>query len=670
MGKVKIPAGFIREVERSVNKPVFVRLWLSYISERYKLSKELLQLLENIPYKEPSEDEVQLLNETTRTYFYSRPLVYGIVTSNLLLPEKFTSYSDTNESDHIFAYPEDDSAAKEIPLLYPESVERLLKDVLELALIKTAFAKELPKKTIVCVIHPTKEEVHKAAVEYVRKNNIRVGGAGGSPVNHIEKYIHRQLTRTVEKEVDYEIWELMGYETNALREALKDLIRANVKSYMEELKDLIRRKGEEDPEEFLRYLHSGEPIMSYCMHPTEYLRRFGYKDPDKYRNDLEDKFMKDYLDLQMEPERADMSVIYRAIRDRRFKKIAEELLVHIYRHVVRNYTEGKQTFVEMLFEIFKTNKKVLGFIEKNELEDLRDVVEEVIELRKKANRLRTVHKKVIDLFTEEDFPQTYNPVIEEAYSTYLSLLNREVVVHLREQIHASVENLIWFFMDVDDLEKAEALVRKAIDAGVVSPLFIEITGMLGLRFFDEFSESEDDNLLEKSLYWYDEFYELLYLEEISGNLESEIYLFPRIYENLVNYLSVKLFNTISGQVGSEDELDEEWEKLYDRIEFIEGLFDRYGTKPYEKESLVVGKYLLIKKRKGKVSPEEVFSFYLVMLKLYKVVYLLYSEEGEEEAKNILKDLLSNTPEDVLEEINIPEFFANWDLDYEDLLAEL
>lgn len=666
---------FIKEVEHSVTKPVFVRLWLAYISESYELSEELLQLLENIPYKEPSEDEVQLLNETTRTYFYSRPLVYGIVTSNLLLPEKFTSHSDINESDHIFAYPEDDSTAKEIPLLYPESVERLLKDVLELtliktALIKTAFAKELPKKTIVCVIHPTKEEVRKAAVEYVRKNNIRVGGAGGGAVNHIEKYIHRQLTRIVEKEMDYEIWELMGYETNALREPLKDLIKVNVKSYMEELKAFIRRMGKESPDEFIRYLHSGKPIMNYCMHPTKYLRRFGYKDPDKYRNYLEGRFMKDYLDLKLAPEMVDMSVIYKAIRDRRFKEIAEDLLVHIYRHVVRNDTERKQIFTEILFKIFRTNKKVLGFIERNRLKDMGSIAGEVIELRNKASHLRDIHRKVMDLFTEEGFPRADNPVIEKAYSTYLSLLSKEVVVHLKDQIHASVENLVWFFMDMDDLEKAEALLRKAIDAGVVSPLFIEITGILGLKFFERFSENEDRSFLEKSLRWYDEFYELLYLEEISGNLENEIELFAKFYELPVNYLSVKLYNLISEEVGSEDELDEEWEEMQGRIEFIEGLFSKYGTKPYEKSVLAVGDYLLVKVKSEEFSPEGIFRFYLTMLKLYKVVYLLYSEEGWQEAKSILKEVISNTPDDTLEEIDLSEFFNNWGLDYDDLLAEL
>ena len=661
---------FIKEVEHSVTKPVFVRLWLAYISERYELSEELIQLLENIPYKEPSEDEVQLLNETTRTYFYSRPLVYGIVTSNLLLPEKFTSHSDINESDHIFAYPEDDSTAKEIPLLYPESVERLLKDVLELTLIKTAFAKELPKKTIVCVIHPTKEEVHKAAVEYVRKNNIRVGGAGGGAVNHIEKYIHRQLTRIVEKEMDYEIWELMGYETNALREPLKDLMKANVNSYMEELKAFIRRMGKESPDEFIRYLHSGKPIMSYCMYPTEYLRRFGYKDPDKYRNYLEGRFIKDYLDLKLAPEMVDMSVIYKAIRDRRFKEVAEDLLVHIYRHVVRNDIERKQIFTEILFKIFRTNKRVLGFIERNKLKDMGAIVGEVIELRNKASHLRDIHRKVMDLFTEEGFPRADNPVIEKAYSTYLRLLNKEVVVHLRDQIHASVENLVWFFMDRDDLEKAETLLRKAIDAGVVSPLFIEITGILGLEFFERFSENEDRSFLEKSLRWYDEFYELLYLEEISGNLEKEIELFAKFYELPVNYLSVKLYNLISEEVGPEDELDEEWEKMQGRIEFIEGLFSKYGTKPYEKSVLAVGDYLLVKVKSEEFSPEGIFGFYLTMLKLYKVVYLLYSEEGWQEAKSILKEVISNTPDDTLEEIDLSEFFNNWGLDYDDLLAEL
>ena len=665
MEKVKIPPDFIEEIERSVTRPVFVRLWLSYISERYKLSEDLLKLLEDVPYEEPSEEDGKLLREITRIYFENRPFVYGIVCSDIRPPLKFFSPSDVNENNHVFAEPEW-SFNDSIPLLYPESVEKLLKDVLELAFIKIAFAKELPKKRIVREIQPADEEVRRVSLKYIRKKNIRVGGAGNA-VNHITGYIRRQLTRTVEKELDYEVWELIGYEVNLFREHLKELVKANVKSYMKNLKELIRRMGREDPDGFLRYLHSGRPVMSYCEHPAKYRRRFG--DKDSYRKYIERKFVRDFLDLQLMPERADMSVIYRAVRDRRFRETAEELLAHICRHVVKGDRERERIFADMLFKFMRSPKKVLAFLERNGLDDLRNAVEGITELKKKASYLRRVHQKVIDLFTEEDFPQTDNPIVEEAYKVYVNLLDREVLDHTGVQIHASIENLVWLFMDRDDLERAEALVRKAIEVGAVSPLFIEITGSLGLKFFHRFSEEGNVELLEKSLSWYYEFYELLYLEEISGKLEEEIYLFPGIYENLVNYLSVKLYNLISEEVGSEDEPEEEWRKLADRIEFIEGLFDKYKAKPYEKEGLMVGDYLLIKKRKEEASPEEVFSFYLTALKLYRVVYLLYSEE-EEKARGILREVLSNTPQDILEEINLPEFFTGWGLSYEDLLADL
>ena len=666
MGKVRIPLDFIGEIERSITRPAFVRIWLSYISERYELSKELLELLEDVPYEEPSEEDGELLREITRTYFENRPLVYGIVSSDIRPPLKFSSLSDVNENNHIFAEPEW-SFSEGIPLLYPESVERLLKDVLELAFIKIAFAKELPKKRIVCEIQPTDEEVRRVSLKYIKKKNIRVGGVA-SAVNHIQRYIRGQLTRTVEKELEYEVWELIGYEVNFLREHLRDLVRASVSSYMKDLKRLIRRMGREDPDGFLRYLQSGRPIMGYCEHPARCRRRF--EDKDSYKNYVESRFMKDILDLQLVPEKADMSVIYRAIRDRRFRKIAEELLAHICRHVVRGDRERERIFVDMLFRLLRSHKKVLAFLERNRLDDLRTAVDGVMELKKKASYLRRVHQKVIDLFTEEGFPQTDNPIVEEAYEAYMNLLDREVLAHTRAQIHASVENLVWLFMDRDDLERAEALVRKAIEVGAVSPLFIEITGTLGLKFFDRFSEDEDVKFLEKSLYWYERFYELLYLEEISGSLEEEIYLFPRIYENLANYISIKLYNLISEEVGSEDELEKEWERMAEKMDFIEGLFDKYRTKPYEREGLRVGDLLLIKVRRKDTSPEEVFSFYLTTLKLYKVVYLLYSEGGEEEARGILREVLSNTPREVLKDINLPEFFTGWGLDYDELLSDL
>ena len=664
MGEVRIPIDFIRKVESSLTKPVFVRIWLSYVSERYKLSEELLQLLEDVPFDEPSELDGELLRDITRTYFENRPFVYGIVTSNVRPPVKFLSDSDVNEDDHIFARPEG-STAEEIPLLYPESVERLLKDLLEFAFIKVAFAKELPKKAVLCRIPPSKEKVDEEIRRLTKGRRVYLNA-----YNSLTAQLYKKLTRTLEKEMDYEVWELIGYEVNALRGPLRDLVKANVKDYMEELKELIRRVGRSDPDAFLRYLNDGRPIMSYCRHPSDYLRKAKSRDPDRYRSYVEDRFVREFMDLQLEPEKADMSVIYRAIRDRRFKTTAEDLLVHIYKHVVGDDPERRQLFVKILFKALRSHKGVLKFLEKNKLEDLKPLAEKEVELRRRASYLREVHKKVMDLFTEESHPQPGDPVVEEAYGAYIDLLDSEVFAYLKEHIHASVENLVWLFVDTGDLERAEALVRRAMEAGVVSPLFIEITGTLGLKFFERFSRSGDVNLLEKSVDWCDNFYELLYLEEISGSLEREIDLFPRIYDNLVNHLSVKMFSLLSGELElSEDELEEEWWRLAERIEFIEGLFNKYGTKPYEKESIEVDDYLLIKVADEEVSPERLFRLYLASLKLYKVVYLLYSEE-EREAKSILREVISRTPEGILEEIDLPKFFFNWGLSYEDLLAEL
>jgi len=665
MGKVRISTKFIKELESALTKPVFVRIWLSHISERYELSKELLQLLEEVPYERPSEEDGELLRDITQTYFNYRPFVYGIITSDLQPPLKFLDDSGVVGNHHIFAQPDDDATAEDIPLLYPESVERLLDDVIRLAFVKIVFAKKPPKKVVVREIPPSEEEVHRKAKELIREKNIFYGAC-----NHVIKYLYKELTRTIEKKLNYETWELIGYEVNALREPLKELINANVKSYMEELKELIRRMGEEDPDMFLNYLHKGKTIMDYCIHPFDYYLEFGHRDFERYVRYVEDRFMKDFLDLKLEPEKADMSVIYRAIRDKRFEETAKELLTHIYKYVVKDNPDRKRLFVDILFKVFRSPKKVRDFVEKNNMDGLKVMVEGVIELKEKAKHLKKIHDQVIDLFTEEGFPEIDNPVVKKAYSAYINLLNKELLKHIKKQLHASFENLIWFFIDVGELEKAEALTKKAIELGVVSPMFIEITGSLGLKFFEKYSERDDVELLKRSLSWYDDFYELLYLEEVSGNLEGEIDIFPKIYENLNNYLSAKLFNTISEEVGSQEELDEEWEKLGERIEFIEGLFNKYGTKPYEKESVMVGDYLFVKVAKGEVNKERVFKFYLTTLKLYKAVYLLYSEEGEEEAKDILRDVISKTPGDILEDINLPEFFTNWGLDYEELLVGL
>ncbi len=641
---MKVSAEFIKELEEQVSAPWFVREWFRKNVPKKYLSTEAKALIGENPYTEPDKAETETLEEVERN-------LYGFL--HTVAPYLVRGIYEANTFHYIHAWdrgilpewlvPVSFKAIGRRRFLYFETLEDLLRELMDLACILVAFSKT-PRPLRKVLMPPEQEEFEEAYSEYRKKHNIPPFNAA---IEGSKKHVKKNLIKEIELELSTSEW--IALKVGELRRSLEFLVDRKEKRLERKLLSVVARARKSLG--LVDYIFSKGTFCSYFDNfPKVYL----FELHDNYDPFIEavDVKQHDFIEFEIMKEE-DPLYVYSAVVGRSMSDIkltGEDFVLNVINLLkFLNHNELTSYITDFFGE--RLGKRLL----------IKAGIEPNLSRKKSLRKLKNMHDSIMEEFDEKAISKANLELMEQAYQVYMEELKPEVISDLPKNFFASVVNVINYFLLRKDLERAKALLKKAEEAGLANVTFLELYGKLGEAYLVKFQTEasyEEDSLIEEARRWLEKFYEFIYLREQVGELEKYLSVVPLIYFWLFDYTSALLY------IATHDEEDNEdfWEEIGKRIDFTLHLVEKYKDKPLRWKPMVVQGALMQIDAELPEEVEDIYYEHRVWCYINKVIYLDYSyEEGK--AQELLNFVAKTTPKRLWELFREPirEHLQSWEV---------